>query len=184
MIYLHVCCALCYAKALEGLKEEYGDNPPVTAVWFNPNIHPLIEYRRRLKAVQIFSERVDIPLVIIDEYGLNEFCRLTAENQQVPGRCEICYNMRFKKVAEIAADNAADTFSSTLCTSPHQPHELIKKCGESAAAANGIKFAYRNWREFAPDEKLIKGIYRQQYCGCIFSEYDRFKDTNLHLYKA
>ncbi len=180
-ILLHVCCAQCWLKALNGLQHE--PELECTALWFNPNIHPLIEYRRRLKSVQLIAERLNLPAIIEDGYGLGDFCRKTAQSQLPPGRCAICYRLRFEKVALIAAKNGFQAFSSTLCTSLHQSHQLVMKTAQEAAGKYGVEFIYRDWRECQPEAGSAQGIYKQQYCGCIFSEEERFSSTNLHLFK-
>lgn len=182
-LLLHVCCALCYAKALPGA-EELCAGDSLSALWFNPNIHPLIEYRRRLKAVQVLAERLSHGLVISDEYGLAEFCRRTADRQQPPQRCALCYDWRLDFAARRARELGIGAFTTTLCTSLHQDHALIRACGERAAVAHGVTFVYRDWRDLAADEKLLKGLYRQQYCGCIFSEEERYRNTSLHRYRG
>lgn len=182
-VLLHVCCALCYAKALPGILPEL-QGGAFAAFWFNPNIHPLIEYRRRLKAVRVFSERLPHALHIDDEYGLAEFCRRTARTQERPGRCSVCYDWRLERTAQRARELGLEAFTTTLCTSPHQDHARIQASGERAAAAHGVRFLYRDWRECEADEALLRGIYRQQYCGCVFSEEERYRTTTLHLYHS
>lgn len=190
---LHVCCALCYAKALPGAAAagltggaaggSAGGANELAAFWFNPNIHPLIEYRRRLKAVQVFSERVSHELVVRDAYELAAFCRLTVDAQQRPERCRVCYDWRLRETARAAREGGFDAFATTLCTSTHQDHGQIRAAGEQAAREFGIGFLYNDWRTCEPEERLLKGIYRQQYCGCVFSEQERYEHTSLHLYR-
>lgn len=181
-ILLHVCCAPCAVRALEGLAAEPAAG--LALYWYNPNIHPLLEYRRRLKAVHVLTERIPYTLYVADNYGLGEFVRLTADTQETPARCALCYQLRLRKAAEFAAQNGFAAFTSSLCTSRHQSHEMIRTSGEAAAREFGVPFMYRDWRDFAGEERLHKGLYRQQYCGCIFSEYERFKDTTTHLYRG
>ncbi len=183
---LHVCCALCYAKALPGAVADglLAAGGTLTAFWYNPNIHPLIEYRRRLKAVQVFSERVPHPLLLAEEYGLAEFCRRTVAEQERPGRCATCYDWRLERTARVAKAHGFEAFTTTLCTSLHQDHALICAAGDRAAALHGVRFLYGDWRSCIADERLLKGIYRQQYCGCVFSEQERYESTSLHLYRS
>lgn len=183
-ILLHVCCAPCAVRALEGLAAEPGLAAGLALYWYNPNIHPLLEYRRRLKAVQVLTERLPHPLHIADDYGLCAFTRLTANAQEAPARCALCYQLRLRKTAEFAAQNGFTAFTSSLCTSRHQSHEMIRASGEEAGREHGVEFVYRDWRGCEGNERLHKGLYRQQYCGCIFSEYERYKDTTTHLYRG
>ena len=183
-IFLHICCSQCYAKAVAGLTKEFTTGITIQPYWYNPNIHPLIEYRRRLKSSYMVCQRRKEKLLVDDYYGIKEFCRKTAKNQDVPERCRICYQIRLDKTAAKAKEEGCEFFATTLTTSLHQSHKLITTAAETAAQKHGIKFLYRDWREDIADEKLLKGIYKQQYCGCIFSEYDRYKDTRKHLYKG
>lgn len=183
-LFLHICCSICLSKALTGLRKEFGKELDLQTYWYNPNIHPLIEYRRRLKSAYMLGERIGIAMKTDDDYGVKEFCKLTSGSQEVPQRCEICYEIRFKMAAKRAKSEGYDYFATTLTTSEHQSHELISKVAEREAEKAGIKFLYRDWRKEERDEKLLNGLYKQQYCGCIFSEYDRYKDTKTHLYKG
>jgi len=182
-ILIHTCCAHCLGKLLTGLKAEPVAYEPVV-YWDNPNIHPLIEYRRRLKAVKMFVERAKLPLIADESYGLVEFCRAVHGHESVPGRCTRCYAMRMDRTAQAARKANIRLFTTTLVTSSHQSHALIRAAGEAAATAEGCDFLYRDFRADEPDEKLVKMLYHQQYCGCIFSEYDRFKDTKTHLWSG
>ena len=159
-ILIHACCAHCLGKTLAGLKAEPVAYGP-TIFWGNPNIHPLIEWRRRLKAVKMLAERAHLPLIADETYGLVEFCRAVHGHEAVPERCARCYALRLGRAAQVARDAGCRVFTSTLVTSQHQDHDLIRAAGEAAAQAM---------------------LYHQQYCGCVFSEYDRFKDTKTHLW--
>ena len=180
-ILIHACCAHCLGKTLAGLKAEPVAYEP-TVYWGNPNIHPLIEWRRRLKAVKMLAERARLPLIADETYGLVEFCRAVHGHEAVPERCARCYALRLGRAAEAARDAGCRVFTSTLVTSKHQDHDLIRAAGEAAARAAGVEFLYRDWRAAEADEKHVAMLYHQQYCGCVFSEYDRFKDTKTHLW--
>lgn len=181
-ILLHTCCAHCLAKLLAGIHEiTTGPCSPLVH-WYNPNIHPLIEYRRRLKATKILCERARLPLVADETYGLLPFLR-TVQNHENPGdRCPRCYALRLDRAAATAAANNCPQFTTTLITSTHQDHALIRAAGEAAAARHHVAFLYRDLRTATPPQKLVHSLYKQQYCGCIFSEYDRFHPTITHLY--
>ena len=180
-ILVHACCAHCLGKLLAGLKTEPVAYAPVL-FWGNPNVHPLIEWRRRLKAVKMLAERAQLPLIADETYGLVEFCRAVHGHEAVPERCARCYALRLGRAATVAREAGCRVFTSTLVTSRHQDHALIRAAGEAAGAAEGVEFLYRDWRAAEPDEDLVKMLYHQQYCGCVFSEYDRFKDTSTHLW--
>ena len=180
-ILIHACCAHCLGQLLAGLKAEAMAYAPVV-FWGNPNIHPLIEWRRRLKAVKMLVERARLPLIADETYGLVEFCRAVHGHEAAPERCAKCYALRLGAAAQTAHREGIRIFTTTLVTSRHQDHALIRAAGEAAAAAAGIEFLYRDWRGAEADPDLVKMLYHQQYCGCVYSEYDRFKDTAVHLW--
>ena len=180
-ILIHACCAHCLGKLLADLKNRPDAGAPVV-YWFNPNIHPLIEYRRRLKAVKMLVERAQLPLIADETYGLVEFCRAVHGHEGAPERCARCYALRLERAAAAARAAGCRRFTSTLVTSRHQDHALIRAAGEAAGAAAGVEFLYRDARAAEADPDLVKMLYHQQYCGCVFSEYDRFKDTRTHLW--
>lgn len=178
---IHACCAHCLGKLLTALQTGPDPYEPVV-YWYNPNIHPLIEYRRRLKAVKMLVERARLPLIADESYGLVEFCRAVHGREAEPGRCTTCYALRLDQTARAACDAGCRVFTTTLVTSRHQDPVLIRAAGETAATNRKRTFLYLDAREFKADESLVKMLYHQQYCGCVFSEYDRFKDTTTHLW--
>jgi hypothetical protein len=92
--------------------------------------------------------------------------------------------MRLRETAHRAAQWGADSYTTTMITSTHQDHDLIRKVGEAEGRACGVDFLYRDFRSVEPDARSVKDLYHQQYCGCVFSEYDRYKDTSKHVYKG
>lgn len=180
-ILIHVCCAHCLGKTLTGLRETY-PNAELAAYWWNFNIHPLIEYRRRLKAVKMFVERSSLSLLVDDEYGLIPFCRAIHGQEEYPARCSICYFHRLLRTAEAARKHQFDRFTSTLVTSTHQNHAQIWTAGEQAETKTGIPFLYHDFRDCVANPKWTHMLYHQPYCGCVFSEYDRFHTTHHHLW--
>jgi len=171
-ILLHICCANCAIYPLQRLKEE-GDE--VTGFFFNPNIHPYQEYQKRLESLKRYAERIGLRMIFRDEYLLEEFLRNVS--YQVEERCRYCYSFRLEATAREAKKNGFDQFSTTLLQSTHQDHLLIKETGERLAEEIGIPFYYEDfrqgWRKGLEVSKAM-GLYRQQYCGCIYSEKDRY----------
>ena len=188
-IALHVCCAPCLATALATLREDGETDFPEVAkiVFFNPNIHPLLEFRRRIKALQVYLERDPLPAEIDMRYGLRLFLAHILDNGRLPEerreRCRRCYHLRMKKTAEKAKEAGFDAFSTTLLASREQDRDLVAEAGREAAASFGLQFVEGDLRKVLPNEKMLRGIYKQQYCGCIFSEDERFRNTGKHLYK-
>lgn len=179
-LVIHVCCAPCLAGTLD-VFAQLGD---VLAYFCNPNIHPLLEFRRRLRAFEVFGEREKVRFDADREYGLRDFLRQVGPDGA--GRCLICYRERLRRTARYAAAIKAEGFSTTLVSSTHQDHEAIRLAGEDAANEFAVVFLYRDLRHLAGvGEAIAKkmGIYRQQYCGCIFSEYERYKDTNTEVHR-
>ena len=175
-LLLHICCANCTIYPLERMKEK-GDE--VSGYFFNPNIHPFQEYQKRLDALNKYSEMVGLKVTYRDEYLLEEF--LKNVSHRVKERCQYCYLVRLEATACEAKKEAFDAFSTTLLQSTHQNHDLIKETGERLAKEIGIPFYYEDfrqgWRKGVEVSKAM-GLYRQQYCGCIYSEKERFMKTN------
>ncbi len=179
-LIVHVCCAPCLAGTLD----VFAALGSVMAYFCNPNIHPLLEFRKRLKAFEVFADRSKIAFDADREYGLCDFLRQVRPDGA--GRCLVCYRERLRRTARYATGVRANAFSTTLLSSTHQDHEAIRRAGEEAANEFGVPFLYRDLRHLAgAGEAIAKkmSIYRQQYCGCIFSEYERYKDTNTEVHR-
>ena len=171
-ILLHICCANCAIYPVRVLREA---QHTVTGFFFNHNIHPYREYQKRLDAVRDYTEKTALPLICQDEYQLETFLAEVASDPA--GRCTYCYQSRLQRTAEYAFRHGFDGFSSSLLYSRYQNHTLIRQCGEELAREYGIPFLYQDfrsgWQEGIRDSKAM-GLYRQQYCGCIYSEKDRY----------
>ena len=169
-LLLHTCCAPC----LIGTMPFFGDFE-ISCFWYNPNIHPYTEYKSRLAALVDYTSENNIDLIIQDNYGLVEFTRNVIND--LDNRCSYCYETRVKKTAEYARENNFDIFSTTLLVSPYQNHEKIKEICRDAAKEYGVEFYYGDFREnFRSGQKSARenNIYMQKYCGCIFSERERY----------
>jgi predicted adenine nucleotide alpha hydrolase (AANH) superfamily ATPase len=172
-IFLHICCAPCALYPYFRLKEE-GFDP--TGYFYNPNIHPYLEYKKRLDTVREFSSRVGLEVFYRDDYDLDEFLLRIAGKGT--GRCEHCYRMRLDAAAVAAREKKAGLFTTSLLYSKHQKHDLIKGIALETASEHGIEFYYedfrRGWREGIVESRAM-GLYRQQYCGCVYSEKERYE---------
>jgi len=180
-LVVHTCCAPCLA----GTWDDFAALGDVFAYFYNPNIHPLLEFRKRLKAFQVLAEREGFAGHVDQEYGLQKFLAMVGAEGQ--GRCEKCYAERLSKTACFAAEQGAEAFSSTLIASPHQDHGAIRRAGEAAAEVAGLEFIYRDLRHrsvLGQERARKMSLYRQQYCGCIFSEYERYKDTHVEVHRV
>jgi predicted adenine nucleotide alpha hydrolase (AANH) superfamily ATPase len=147
----------------------------VTGFFYNPNIHPYTEFKKRQEALVRYGQVALLPLLVDDAYDLEEY--LAAALPLGKDRCLACYRMRLERAFRRAADEGAEAVTTTLLYSIYQRHEVIAAIGEELSTRCGVRFLYRDfragWRE-GQDRARELGIYRQGYCGCIFSEYERF----------
>ncbi len=144
--------------------------------WFNPNIHPFQEYAKRREAVEQYGKMADVPMIWRDEYRLQDFLRMVAYREAE--RCRLCLRLRLAAAANVAKRGRFGYFTTSLLYSKRQQHDLIAEIGESVGKEAGVKFLYRDfrsgWKEGITRSKEA-GLYRQQYCGCIYSEKERFR---------
>lgn len=171
-ILLHTCCGPCAIVPLEDLSSEGHE---LACALLNPNIHPYLEFERRNEAARDVAAHYGVPIVREDPYGLTEFLRAVVGREEE--RCPICYEMRLDRAASVARELGFDGFTTTMLVSTHQDHDLIKKLGEAAAVRHGVVFVYRDFRPRVMDgvrKSKEMGHYRQQYCGCIYSEHERY----------
>ena len=169
---LHICCAPCANQCVEVLTT---DKIEVTGFWYNPNIHPFTEYRERRNCLRSYAESIELPLIEKNDYALRPFIRQVAED--IAKRCGKCYEMRLFETAKTAAEGGFDSFTSSLFISPYQNHELMREVAERAASEFGVKFLYRDFRPYFRDGQNFArehGFYMQKYCGCVFSEEERY----------
>ena len=128
-----------------------------------------------------YAKTIGLELIVHGEYGLRPFVKVVAED--IDGRCVECYRMRMCAAAQYAAENGFTHFTSTLFVSPYQNHELMKQVAEEAAEEFGVAFLYRDFRPYfreGQDRARELGLYMQKYCGCVFSEEDRYsKQINI-----
>ena len=169
----HCCCAPCALSCVEELREE---GVEFDLFWYNPNIHPFTEYASRRDALAEFAAAKKLKLETIDEYGLISFIREVFPKME-SGRCPDCYRIRLEKTALFAAKNGFGSFSTSLLISPYQDHDAIRAAAEEAAAKYSVDFTYRDFRPRFRDGQAkarSMGLYMQKYCGCIFSEEERY----------
>ncbi len=185
-VLLHLCCGPCGLMPIRRLREEGFE---VSGLFFNPNIHPLMEYLRRREAAVLAAEKLEMPLLLPDTdpsgqaWNLSQWLGSVHDPQRVPqgpdstDRCDFCYSDRLIVAARTAKRAGFDGFSTSLLYSRMQRHEAIRAQGEAAGAQVGIAFLYRDFRpDWQAGIDLAKewDLYRQNYCGCIYSEADRF----------
>jgi predicted adenine nucleotide alpha hydrolase (AANH) superfamily ATPase len=171
---IHVCCAHCAAYTAEYWRQQGHE---ITGFWYNPNIHPFTEHQQRLESMKTLAKEIDLPLIIDEGYDIPEYFRRVVGHETE--RCQHCFELRLGKTADIAIEKSYDTFTTTLLISPHQKHELIKEIGEKAGEEKGVNFLYADLRKRYSDSRHITkpmDLYRQQYCGCVYSEWERYTE--------
>ncbi len=171
-VLVHTCCAHCSAFTVEYWRTQ---GYSVTGYWYNPNIHPFTEHNLRLEAVKKLSETMNFSLKVEEGYDFKEYFRMAAGRED--SRCSPCFDLRLGKTALKARELEIGWFTSSLLISPHQNHELAREIGEKTAAEKGAGFLYADLRKRYSDSRHMTKpmeLYRQQYCGCIYSEYERY----------
>lgn len=171
-ILVHLCCGPCAVFPVRTLR---AGGWSVTGFFFNHNIHPYQEYRRRLETLLAYAEQDDLPLMVRDEYRLEEF--LAAVAPQPAGRCRYCYASRLEETARVAAAEGFDAWTSSLLYSRYQNHDQIRHLGRELGERHGVAFHYDDYRSgWQEGIRLSRELtmYRQQYCGCIYSEKERY----------
>ena len=174
---LHTCCAPCSIHCVNTLRQE-GIEP--VSYWFNPNIHPYTEYRSRKTTLEEYAKSINMRLVIDNTYGLRNFVKNVIDD--LDHRCFYCYQVRLDETARYAAEHHFDSFTTTLLVSPYQKHEALIQAGETAAKKYGVPFLYRDFRPgFKGGQQKARELelYMQKYCGCIFSEEERYRMKQL-----
>ena len=170
---LHICCAPCSIACIDTLRQE-GIEP--VGFWYNPNIHPMKEYKMRKNTLVEYAKSIDLKLEIENEYGLRRFIEAVYPNWD--NRCATCYALRFEETARYAAEHGFAAFTTTLLASTYQQHERIAEAAERFARQYGVEFLYRDFRpNFRAGNQRARelGFYMQKYCGCVFSEADRYQ---------
>ena len=171
-VLLHTCCANCAIVPLKRLREA-GLQP--SGFFYNPNIHPYQEYLRRKDTIETYAKGAGLEIIYANEYDLEGFLRGVAFREHE--RCGYCYHRRLEATAQMAKGKGFDAFTTTLLYSKHQNHSLIKEMGESLGKRISIPFYYEDFREWWQEgvhESKAMDLYRQQYCGCIYSEKERY----------
>jgi predicted adenine nucleotide alpha hydrolase (AANH) superfamily ATPase len=173
-ILLHICCGPCAAYPLERLREEEFQ---VTGFWYNPNIHPSQEHDRRRESAGKIAQATGMSMMDHPAYEMVRFLREVVGQEHTGQRCQICYGLRLGRTAQVAAQEGFDAFATTLLISPHQDQEAICRIGEEVGEAEGVEFYIEDFRlGWARGRRLARqhDLYRQQYCGCIYSEWERY----------
>lgn len=177
-ILVHTCCAPCFTYIYEDMTnlrevftKDYGD-VDITSFYYNPNIHPKFEFDRRKNTLIDFCNMKGCKLVTSDYYDLHEFAFHDKNHDGFTSRCHYCYRLRLEEAFRYAKENEFDAVLTTLSISPYQNQELIKSIGKSLSKEYGIEYIHLDYTvKFREGQKMAKdlGLYRQKYCGCVFS---------------
>lgn len=172
-VLMHICCANCAIYPYLFLKSSGLD---IECFWFNPNIHPYIEYKKRLDSLKKLQSLWNLQIQYNDYYGLIEFIKNTINNEN--NRCEYCYKVRLEETAKKAIEFSIDTFTTSLLVSPFQKFDMIIDIGKEIENKFSVIFYYEDLRKgFMKGRQISRelGLYQQRYCGCIYSEMEKFK---------
>ena len=176
-LLLHTCCAPCSVYCIDSLRKE--EIEP-TVYWFNPNIHPYMEYKSRRDCLKEYTKNINVKAIFEENYGLDEFCKNVIGDLQ--NRClNYCYKVRLEQTAKYAKEHGYTHFSTTLLVSPYQNHEGLIKVANEMAEKYNVEFLYRDFRVgFREGQAKARelGLYMQKYCGCVFSEEMRYNNHN------
>jgi predicted adenine nucleotide alpha hydrolase (AANH) superfamily ATPase len=172
-LLLHSCCGPCSTAVLERLCRHFD----VTLHYYNPNIQPAKEYQKRLETQREVCRRLGIT-VVEEPYDDGEFMAAAAGLEDEPEggrRCTECFRLRLQKTAEAARAGGYDYFTTTLTVSPHKNAPLINELGQRAADEWGVPFLPSDFKKREGYKRSIAlsaeyGLYRQDYCGCLFSK--------------
>ena len=174
---LHACCGPCAMYPLELLT---GKGESLDLFWYNPNIHPQFEWDRRLANLGLAADHYKIRLIKGDDHCEQEYWESKTYLKEYETRCDMCYDIRMDAVARYASENGYDSFCTTLLVSPYQQHEKIAKIAQEKASKYNVDFEYIDFRPgFRQGQDMARqiGLYRQKFCGCIFSlEESKFRD--------
>ena len=176
-ILIHVCCAHCAAYTVQHWRQQGYE---VSGFWYNPNIHPYTEHQNRLASMKSLAQEINLPLIVEEGYDFIEYFRRVAGNETE--RCRHCFNLRLSKTAEIARQNSFNAFTTTLLISPHQKHDIIRETGNEIAGEYELEFLYADLRKRYSDSRHMTkpmDLYRQQYCGCVYSEWERYTSKEI-----
>ncbi|MBC7288160.1 MAG: epoxyqueuosine reductase QueH [Armatimonadetes bacterium] len=173
IIALHICCGPCATAALERLSGRFR----VLACWYNPNIWPPDEYQRRLSTARYLCDYFGAALHVgpSDFDTWREAVRGLEEEPEGGRRCEMCISLRLRYAAGWARTQGAQWLSTTLTVGPQKRVETIHQLGRQIAHAAGMQWLEETFRKRGGFQRSVElsrelGLYRQDYCGCIFSQ--------------
>jgi hypothetical protein len=180
-VLLHMCCGPCSTYPVSWLRENGFE---LAGLWYNPNIHPWREHELRRVSAARYAELVALDVRWDQPYDMPLFLRLVVGHERFRERCRICYRLRLERTARLAAQDGFDAFTTTLLVSVHQDQAAIREIGEAMGDKFGVAFLFENFRRgWSERGRLARGygLYLQQYCGCIYSEWERYSKTAVDV---
>lgn len=184
-LLLHSCCAPCSSYVLEYLSQHFD----ITVLYYNPNIAPREEFERR--AVEQERLIAEMPLgssvrLLIGEYEPDKFLTFAAPLAEEPEggeRCQLCYRMRLEAAAKAALEGGYDYFTTTLSISPHKNAQKLNEIGEQLSRQYGVPYLYADFKKKNGYKRSCElsvkyNLYRQDYCGCVFSKAEAMRRQN------
>ncbi len=175
-VLMHACCAPCSIYPLRIMRDE---GLTVMGYFYRHNIHPYTECLRRQETLEAFADQQQLKLIVQEGYDLEGFLRNVVHREK--DRCRHCYFDRLRSAARVARKGKFDAFTSTLLYSKFQKHDVIREIGAAVGEETGVPFYYQDfrtgWQEGVTVSKR-EGLYRRPYCGCIYSEKERFFRKN------
>lgn len=181
-LLIHSCCAPCSSYVLEYLSNYFA----ITVYYYNPNIYPEEEYLRRVKEQEQLIESMEFknPVMFMKgEYDTNKYYELIKGHEgdkEGNERCFLCYRLRLEEAARVAKEGGYEFFTTTLTISPHKDAVKLNEIGEELATSYGVLFLPSDFKKRNGYKRSIElsdkyGLYRQDYCGCVFSK--RIRDN-------
>ena len=174
-LLLHACCAPCATAVIERLRPHFD----ITVYFYNPNIQPEDEYLRRESELKrlLSMEGYEGIGYIEGEYDEDRYSSLTehmSEDREGGARCVVCHDMRLERTAQVARDGGYEYFATTLSVSPHKNPTLINSIGEKLSQTYGVEWLYADFKKRGGYQRSVQlsnelGIYRQSYCGCLYT---------------
>ena len=179
-LLLHSCCAPCSSYVLEYLSDYFS----ITVFYYNPNIYPDEEYEKRVKEQQAFISRLPAkhPITFCQgDFDKERFYAATKGlEQEIEGgaRCEACFRLRLEESAVMARDMGMDFFTTTLSISPMKNAELLNEIGQELGQCYGVEYLCSDFKKRNGFKRSVElseeyGMYRQDYCGCVYSYQER-----------
>ena len=182
-LLLHVCCGPCSSYVLEYLSNYF----EITILFYNPNIYPKEEYIRRKEEMEEFvSKAYPNTKYIIMDYNEKEFYDAVRGYEHLgerSERCFKCYELRLKKTVEYAKENRYDYFTTSLSISPYKVSSKLNEIGSNLEKEYGINYLYSDFKKKNGYKRSIEisreyNMYRQEYCGCVYSKVEREEYEN------